>query len=198
MGSKDILAGNIRGLRKKNNHTQEDLGKLLNVDKMTVSGWETQRKEPSFEMLDKIAEIYHVSVSSLFSNGDESIHSAVADTQAEVFRCICALAASRYFSRADLEEHPASVSPAGYQKEAVQTLVFTLSNWACYGFRNGTPSMFQQRCKAAVSLAEVLKTGAMSNSIYASAVNGIVASISEKDQPTGTDTEAIGDDELPF
>lgn len=212
MASKDTLAGRLKELRKKHGHTQSDLGALLHVDKMTVSGWETRKKEPSFEMLDKIAETYHVSVSSLFSAGDETSLPAVAYTQAEVFRCVCALAASQYFSSAEIQ--PSIVTDEdGWEHTVGQNIVLSLCNANTEGSNYIVNKQLYDRCTAALSLAKVRKTGAMTDAIFESAVNGVVSSIAEKEASrretvrgniiNGTNNDEIDDDEtdddeLPF
>lgn len=196
MASKDTLAENIKELRKKSGHTQSDLGKLLCVDKMTVSGWETRKKEPSFEMLDKIAEIYHVSVSSLFSSGGETSLPAVAYTQAEVFRCVCALAASPYFSSAEIQPS-VTTDEDGWEHTVGQNIVLSLYNANTEGSKYTVNQRLYDRCTAALSLAKVYRTGTMTGSIFESAVKGVIASIAEKETSQRIVTD-IDDGELPF
>ncbi len=46
----------IKYMRKEKNLKQDVLGKLLNIDQTTLSGYETQKRTVSFEMMEKIAK----------------------------------------------------------------------------------------------------------------------------------------------
>lgn len=48
----------LKELRNDHRHTQADLAALLGVAKSTVSNWEQNKNEPSFEMLCKICDLY--------------------------------------------------------------------------------------------------------------------------------------------
>lgn len=52
------FAENLKSLRESKNLTQNELGKLLNVDQRTISAWETKICEPSLSMLAKLCEIF--------------------------------------------------------------------------------------------------------------------------------------------
>ena len=45
----------IKEIRKKNNLTQKQLAKNLNVAQTTLSGYETKYSNPTFESIEKIA-----------------------------------------------------------------------------------------------------------------------------------------------
>ncbi len=62
----------LRELREKKGYTQEDLGKLLNLSKNAVSHYEKDISQPNIETLQKIADIFDVSVDYLI--GRTSIH----------------------------------------------------------------------------------------------------------------------------
>ena len=48
----------LKELREDNDHTQAELAALLGVAKSTVSNWEQNKNEPSFEVLCKICDLY--------------------------------------------------------------------------------------------------------------------------------------------
>lgn len=48
----------LKELRADHGHTQADLAEKLGVAKSTVSNWEQNKNEPSFEILCKICELY--------------------------------------------------------------------------------------------------------------------------------------------
>lgn len=58
----------IKKLREKKGMSQRALAEELNVAQSTVGNWESGIREPSFEMLNKIAQCFNVSVDSLVSD----------------------------------------------------------------------------------------------------------------------------------
>ena len=63
-----MLGENMKTLRKQKGYSQETLAEQLNVVRQTVSKWEKGRSVPDAEMLNKIAELFEVSVSDLLGN----------------------------------------------------------------------------------------------------------------------------------
>jgi transcriptional regulator with XRE-family HTH domain len=57
----------LEALRSNVGLQQDDVAKKLNVSKATVSNWERDKREPAYEMLDKLAELYKTTVSEIFS-----------------------------------------------------------------------------------------------------------------------------------
>lgn len=55
----------IKELRKKRGLTQEELAKLLGVDRTTVTLWERGVNHPRITILPKLAKILHCTVDSL-------------------------------------------------------------------------------------------------------------------------------------
>lgn len=68
------LYENLSALRKKHAYTQAQIAKKLNVTRQTVSKWEMGLSEPSLDLLDRLAEIYHCSVDELMgrSNSEQA------------------------------------------------------------------------------------------------------------------------------
>lgn len=56
----------ISKLRKKQGLTQEQLGKKLNVSYQAVSKWENDLSEPDLQTLEKLTEIFEISMSEFF------------------------------------------------------------------------------------------------------------------------------------
>lgn len=48
----------LKLLRKSKKLSQTELAKLLQVDRRTVSAWENDVCQPSFEMLSKLCEVF--------------------------------------------------------------------------------------------------------------------------------------------
>ena len=53
-----ILGYRLRELRKENKLSQERLGKILGVSKVSVSGYESGNRIPSLEILNKILNFF--------------------------------------------------------------------------------------------------------------------------------------------
>jgi len=60
-----ILGKNIKFFRKQESMTQEQLAKLLKLDRTTVVGYESGKHEPSLSILIAIADIFDTSVDEL-------------------------------------------------------------------------------------------------------------------------------------
>jgi putative transcriptional regulator len=63
-----MLNENIKVLRKTKGLTQDELAIRLNVVRQTVSKWEKGLSVPDAEMLQRIAEVFEVSVSQLLGS----------------------------------------------------------------------------------------------------------------------------------
>lgn len=64
------LSDRLKELRKSNNLTQAELGKILGVGKTTVSMYETGNSTPSDEIKLKISEYFTVSLDYLLGKTD--------------------------------------------------------------------------------------------------------------------------------
>lgn len=53
-----MFAERLKQLRKEKGMTQIDLAQTLGVSNGTVAMWETGRRKPSFDMLDKLSEVF--------------------------------------------------------------------------------------------------------------------------------------------
>lgn len=60
-----ILTVNMRALRKKANYRQEDVSRLLNIQRQTYSNYENASRTPPLEIIIALAELYNVSVDYL-------------------------------------------------------------------------------------------------------------------------------------
>lgn len=56
---------NIKNIRMSKGLTQDDLAKAVNVQRTTVTMWETNRSLPNIIMLKKIAEVLDCTVDDL-------------------------------------------------------------------------------------------------------------------------------------
>lgn len=60
----------IKQLRQKHNMTQEDLGKIIDKNRSTIAGYETEGKEPDYDTIKKIAIYFNVSTDYLLGKTD--------------------------------------------------------------------------------------------------------------------------------
>ena len=69
-GTESIFSKRLKELRKNHMTTQEELAKYLGVGRPTIAGYETKGKQPSFEILDKIADFFNVSIDYLLGRSN--------------------------------------------------------------------------------------------------------------------------------
>jgi transcriptional regulator with XRE-family HTH domain len=60
-----IFSKNLRFLRKRGNHNQEDIALLFKKRANTIGNWENQKSEPAFSELMKLADFFQVSIQDL-------------------------------------------------------------------------------------------------------------------------------------
>ena len=63
-----FLAKRIKEKRLENGYTQEELGKFLNVSKVSVCHWEKGVKRPSSNNLIQLSKVLHVPLEYLIGN----------------------------------------------------------------------------------------------------------------------------------
>lgn len=69
-----MFGDRLKELRKNNNLTQEDIGNLCGVAKNTVSSWEKNINQPSFEILAKLAEYFGVTIDYLLNFTQDDVN----------------------------------------------------------------------------------------------------------------------------
>lgn len=69
------FSSRLIALRKERQMTQSDLAKAIHKTRSTVSGYETEGKEPDYEMLCSLAEYFSVSTDYLLGIDDCRTHS---------------------------------------------------------------------------------------------------------------------------
>lgn len=62
----------LRELRQGKNLTQEELGKVFNVIKQTVSSWENGNSKPDFEIVGKMADFFNTTTDELFGRKSQA------------------------------------------------------------------------------------------------------------------------------
>lgn len=71
MGKKKEIGTRIRTMRKSRDMTQEELGKAIGQSASSITMYETGRREPDFETLEALADVFNVPLISLV--GDDSV-----------------------------------------------------------------------------------------------------------------------------
>jgi transcriptional regulator with XRE-family HTH domain len=61
-----MFAQRLKELRKKSNMTQVQLAERLDVSKGTIAMWETGKRQPNFETLNELSDIFD----KTFSTGE--------------------------------------------------------------------------------------------------------------------------------
>lgn len=62
----------LRELRKNKNLTQQELGDIVHVSKVSISGYERGERSPDRETLTHLADYFNVSTDYLLGRSDES------------------------------------------------------------------------------------------------------------------------------
>ena len=104
-----ILFGfKIKQLRKENRYTQAELANLLGVTKSTVASYENNSRQPSYDVLIKLAEVFHVSVDSILLNRSNHIVEVdhLTDDQIKIIHTIIDA-----FQKSNLLNETASMDP---------------------------------------------------------------------------------------
>lgn len=76
MNEKDLsyfVGSKIKDLRKKNNITQSELGRMLNVKNNTISAYERGVISTDQDVLFKLADIFKVSIDDFFPNATNNV-----------------------------------------------------------------------------------------------------------------------------
>lgn len=66
-----MFAQRLKELRKKNNITQVQLAEKLGVSKGTVAMWETEKRQPNFETLNEISDIFDKRIDYILGRSDD-------------------------------------------------------------------------------------------------------------------------------
>lgn len=88
-----LFSKRLRELRKKNNMTQSDLGKLINVTKVSICGYEKGSRAPTIETLMDLADVFKVDINYLLgydsyvvSDSEKENYMAVANDEIELIK----------------------------------------------------------------------------------------------------------------
>src|SRR5579864_3062244 len=68
-----VFSKNLRYLRKKGNHNQDEIAMLFGKRANTIGNWENQKSEPSLTELMKLGEFFKVSVENMLHTEMEKL-----------------------------------------------------------------------------------------------------------------------------
>jgi transcriptional regulator with XRE-family HTH domain len=68
----------LKAYREKNNFTQEAVASFLGIKRELLSYYENNSREPSLEILEKLANLYGVPLADLFETDEDHVHTNVA------------------------------------------------------------------------------------------------------------------------
>ena len=63
-----LLGKRIRSLRKEHGLTQEELGKMINVTKVSICCYEKETRTPTLETLLELSKVFKVDINYFFGN----------------------------------------------------------------------------------------------------------------------------------
>lgn len=88
-----ILGYRLKELRKEKNLSQGELGKLLGVTKVSISGYENGTRVPSLEILSMMLDVFDISADYLLGRelsavceDDENLAVLLATTDVDIIR----------------------------------------------------------------------------------------------------------------
>lgn len=58
----------LKALRKEYNMTQEHVAEQLNLNRSTISGYETKDRQPCYQTLAALADLFHVTIDYLLDD----------------------------------------------------------------------------------------------------------------------------------
>lgn len=80
-----MFADRIKELRKERNMTQVDLAKALGVSTGTVAMWETGKRNPSFDMLNTLSDLFDKRIDYILGTSDDARSPKLTEAEIEQF-----------------------------------------------------------------------------------------------------------------
>jgi transcriptional regulator with XRE-family HTH domain len=110
MGKKEEIGARIRTMRKSRKMTQEDLAKSIGQSASSITMYETGRREPDFETLEALADVFNVPMAYIVSGEQEPVQRPIPIRDSETFaKIVMSLSVKDYqtvmeiFTRAEAE-----------------------------------------------------------------------------------------------
>ena len=87
MANKNVIGQRIRTMRLSRGMTQADLAKAIGQSQSSITMYETGRREPDFETLEALADVFNVPMVSFVDDGGVvSVGHPDEETQSDDFR----------------------------------------------------------------------------------------------------------------
>lgn len=78
-----MLGERLKSLRKERKLTQEELGRKVNVTKVSISGYENGNRSPDTETLQKLADFFEVTTDYLLGRTEEMTYKGIPIPEAD-------------------------------------------------------------------------------------------------------------------
>ena len=75
------LSERLKELRNENHMTQKDLAKMLDMAKGTVAMWEMGKRNPGFEALEKLSEIFDKRLDYILGTSDNASSPSLSEEE---------------------------------------------------------------------------------------------------------------------
>lgn len=76
-----MFAERIKQLRKEKGLTQTELARALGISGATVAMWETGKRRPSFEMMEKLTDFFDKNLGYLIGDSDDDVSPTPTEEQ---------------------------------------------------------------------------------------------------------------------
>lgn len=106
----------LKYLRDRENYTQSELAKKLDISRSTIGMYEAGEREPDFEMLEAIADIFNVDMNFLLGKSDSNLD----DSANNIESMLSVLMDS---STIMLDGKPASAEAAEYLRQSFEAVL---------------------------------------------------------------------------
>lgn len=89
MDRKKLIGLRIKTMRRSRKMTQADLANAINQSQSSITMYETGRREPDFETLEALADIFNVPLSSIVADeSSDNLYSPIMETMSSQARII--------------------------------------------------------------------------------------------------------------
>lgn len=89
MDKRKLVGLRIKTMRQSRRMTQADLAKAINQSQSSITMYETGRREPDFETLEALADIFNVPLSSIVADeASDNLYSPIMETMSSQARII--------------------------------------------------------------------------------------------------------------
>ncbi len=135
------IANNLKFLRKKNGLTQQEFADIMEIKRASVGAYEEGRAEPKYELLDKIAHYYELTMDELVNDTIDADWKPVPRSNASNVRVLSITVDSE--DRENIELVPVKASAGYLNGYGDPEYVAELPKFSLPMFRQGTYRAFE-------------------------------------------------------